>query len=98
MPALLSIKNLSVDFISEDETVSALKNISFDVHRGEILALVGESGSGKSVTSLSVLKLLPASAQYSNGEILFSENGTETEDLLKKILKSFSLSGEIRLQ
>ncbi|MBS1620597.1 MAG: ABC transporter ATP-binding protein [Bacteroidetes bacterium] len=84
MPALLSIKNLSVDFISEDETVSALKNISFDVHRGEILALVGESGSGKSVTSLSVLKLLPASAQYSNGEILFSENGTETEDLLKK--------------
>lgn len=84
MPALLSIKNLSVDFISEDKTVSALKNISFDVHRGEILALVGESGSGKSVTSLSVLKLLPASAQYSNGEILFSENGTETEDLLKK--------------
>ncbi|MBS1633186.1 MAG: ABC transporter ATP-binding protein [Bacteroidetes bacterium] len=70
--------------MSEDETVSALKNISFDVHRGEILALVGESGSGKSVTSLSVLKLLPASAQYSNGEILFSENGTETEDLLKK--------------
>lgn len=84
MTPLLEIKDLSVDFISEDETISALRNISFTVHRGETVALVGESGSGKSVTSLSVLQLLPATAKYRSGQILFSETNNEPEDLLKK--------------
>lgn len=84
MTPLLEIKDLSVDFISEDETISALRNISFTVHRGETVALVGESGSGKSVTSLSILQLLPATAKYRSGQILFSENNNEPEDLLKK--------------
>lgn len=81
---LLNIKDLSVGFISEDETIAALKNISFEVGRGEIVALVGESGSGKSVTSLSILQLLPASAKYTSGQIVFSEDGDEAEDLLQK--------------
>ena len=81
---LLAIKDLSVDFISEDETISALRNICFDVNRGEIVALVGESGSGKSVTSLSILQLLPASAKYTSGQIVFSENINESENLLQK--------------
>ncbi|HVT86837.1 MAG TPA: ABC transporter ATP-binding protein, partial [Chitinophagaceae bacterium] len=81
---LLNIKDLSVGFISEDETIAALKNISFEVGRGEIVALVGESGSGKSVTSLSILQLLPASAKYTYGQIVFSEDGDEAEDLLQK--------------
>jgi len=55
MYPLLSIENLSVDFVSELQTTSAVKNISLEVNRGEILAIVGESGSGKSVTSLSIL-------------------------------------------
>jgi peptide/nickel transport system ATP-binding protein len=85
MLPLLQIKNLSVDFIAEKEITSALKNISFTVHRNEIVALVGESGSGKSVSALSILQLLPSPpAHYASGEILFSENGTETIDLLKK--------------
>src|SRR5689334_3059251 len=85
MLPLLSIKNLSVDFITGKQTTNALKNISFEVNRGEIVALVGESGSGKSVSSLSILQLLPSPpANYSSGEILFSENGTEQIDLLKK--------------
>ncbi len=55
------------------------------MNRGEIVAIVGESGSGKSVTSLSVLQLLPSPpARYSSGEILFSENGKEATDLLKR--------------
>ena len=85
MSPLLEIKNLSLDFISGTETTAALKNISFTVNRGEVVSLVGESGSGKSVTSLSILQLLPtSSAKYTSGEILFSENGQQQTDLLKR--------------
>jgi peptide/nickel transport system ATP-binding protein len=72
---LLQIKNLSIDFITENETTTAVKNISFDVNKNEIVAIVGESGSGKSVTALSILQLLPVPpAKYVSGEILFAEN------------------------
>ncbi len=53
--ALLAIKNLTVDF----GTARAVRGISFDIEKGETVALVGESGSGKSVTALSILQLLP---------------------------------------
>src|SRR5687768_11182967 len=85
MQPLLSIQNLSVDFISGSIISTAIKNISFSVSKGEIVALVGESGSGKSVTSLSILQLLPSPpAHYASGQIFFSENGTEQTDLLQK--------------
>ncbi|MBM3415798.1 MAG: ABC transporter ATP-binding protein [Bacteroidetes bacterium] len=84
MDPLLTIKNLSVDFITESSTVTALKNISFSVTRNEIVALVGESGSGKSVTAFSVLQLLPSPpAKYASGEILFSAGGNTVTDLLR---------------
>ena len=85
MEPLLSIQDLSIDFIAESGVTHALKNISVTVNRGEVVAIVGESGSGKSVTSLSILQLLPSPpAKYSSGQILFSENGEETVDLLKR--------------
>jgi peptide/nickel transport system ATP-binding protein len=78
---LLQIENLSVSFETEKESTHALTNVSFTVNKSEILAVVGESGSGKTVTSLSILQLLPPSAKVS-GEILFS-SGEKQQDLVK---------------
>lgn len=84
MEPLLRIESLSIDFESAGKTMNALKNISLEVNKGEIVALVGESGSGKSITSLSILQLLPSPpAIYSSGRILFSENGEQVQDILK---------------
>ena len=84
MLPLLQIKNLSVDFKTESENTSAIQNVFLEVNKGEIVAIVGESGSGKTVTSLSILQLLPTPpAVYKSGEILFSINGTTQIDLLK---------------
>lgn len=81
---LLQLKDFSVDFITESGITSAVKNISFEINRGETVAVVGESGSGKTVTSLSILQLLASPpAKYKSGEILFSEDGKETVDILK---------------
>ncbi|MBO9634696.1 MAG: ABC transporter ATP-binding protein [Chitinophagaceae bacterium] len=82
---LLQISDLQVDFISELGTTTAVKNISLEVNRGEIVAIVGESGSGKSVTSLSILQLLPTPpARYTAGSILFSADGTSQVNMLEQ--------------
>ncbi|MGF1594360.1 MAG: ABC transporter ATP-binding protein [Kiloniellaceae bacterium] len=59
MAPLLQVRNLGVTFRMPGGAVHAVKNVGFDIDKGETLALVGESGSGKSVTALSVLQLLP---------------------------------------
>ena len=84
MKPLLKVSNLSVSFKTETGKFQALNEISFAISRGEILAIVGESGSGKSVTSLSVLQLLPSpSASYDSGEIIFSPDGITEINILK---------------
>jgi peptide/nickel transport system ATP-binding protein len=85
MQPLLRIEDLSVDFIAETGITHALQHVSLSVHRGEVVAIVGESGSGKSVTSLSILQLLPSPpAKYATGQILFTEDGNAWSDLLKR--------------
>jgi microcin C transport system ATP-binding protein len=69
---LVDVKNLSVAFHQGQNTTHAVKTISFDIRKGETVALVGESGSGKSVTALSMMRLLPyPAASHPSGEILF---------------------------
>jgi len=68
---LLDIKGLKTYFYTEDGVVQAINGVDFQIRPGEIMGLVGESGSGKSVTSLSIMRLLPSSGQIVEGEILF---------------------------
>jgi microcin C transport system ATP-binding protein len=69
---LLQVRDLSVAFRQSERETLAVDRISFDVNKGETLALVGESGSGKSVTALSVMKLLPyPAAHHPSGSIVF---------------------------
>ncbi len=67
---LLSVKDLSVAFATDDGLVQAVNAISFDLHPGETLAVVGESGSGKSVSAMAIMRLLPSYARVS-GTISF---------------------------
>lgn len=75
---ILTVKNLKVSFWTNNGTVKAVRDISFDLKRGETLAIVGESGSGKSVTSKAVLGILAGNAIVEGGEILY-----DGKDLLR---------------
>ncbi|QQX77495.1 MULTISPECIES: ABC transporter ATP-binding protein [Aequorivita] len=81
---LLSVKELTVSFGNKRQLVKVLRQISFDVFKNEIVGIVGESGSGKSVTSLSIMGLLPKKQANLSGNILFEE-----KELLKITEKEF---------
>lgn len=68
---ILEVKDLEICFLTHVGKFSAVRGITFEVGKGEMLGIVGESGSGKSVTSLSLLRLLPFSAQINAGSILY---------------------------
>ena len=73
MTALLAVRDLSVSFAVDGGEVEAVRHVSFDIGRGESVALVGESGSGKSVTALSIMQLLPyPTARHPSGSIRLS--------------------------
>jgi len=77
--SLLEVNDLRISFSSHAGEVQAVRGVSFDLRRGETLAIVGESGSGKSVTAKSIMRLLPeANTRIKGGEILLEE-----EDILK---------------
>ena len=79
MDKLLEIKDLHTSFFTHVGEVKAVRGINIDVHQGEAVGIVGESGCGKSVTSLSVMRLVPSPGKIIKGQIYF-----KGEDLLRK--------------
>ena len=78
MEKKLEVKNLQISFRTQGGHVKAVRDISFDLYKGETLAIVGESGSGKSVTSKAIIGILAGNAIVEGGEILY-----DGHDLLK---------------
>src|SRR5580704_17552711 len=77
--AVLQVRDLATTFKTEDGLVRAMNGLSFSVEAGTTLGIVGESGSGKSVTSLSIMRLIPQPpGKIDRGEVLF-----KGRDLLK---------------
>ncbi len=70
MPPLLDVRNLSIEFVTAQGMMTAVRDVSFRIAAGEVLGLVGESGSGKSVSALAILRLLPPQARI-RGSIQF---------------------------
>ena len=84
--SVLQVKDLKTYFYTEEGIVPAVDGLDFELEKGETLAIVGESGCGKSVTSLSVLQIVPTPpGKIESGEIVY-----QGEDLLKKTEKEIN--------
>ncbi|MFN5875454.1 MAG: ATP-binding cassette domain-containing protein, partial [Ignavibacteria bacterium] len=84
MEPLIEVKNLVTEFRSDVYNVKAVNDVSFTVHKGRTLGIVGESGSGKSVTSLSLMRLIPSPpGKITGGQALFHEKDGSVTDLLQ---------------
>ena len=82
--SILEVRNLLISFKTDHGILHAVRNISFDLYRGETLCIVGESGSGKSVTSKAIMGILAANAIVEGGNILY-----HGEDLLQVAEEEF---------
>ena len=76
---LLEVQNLVTEFKSEEKSLRAVDEVSFQLKKGQVLGIVGESGCGKSVTALSILRLIDAPGEIKSGNILFYKNPVEED-------------------
>ena len=81
MENILEIRDISTEFAVGKEKIKIVKNVSFDVKKGKILAIVGESGCGKSVTVHSIINLLPKNGRISSGSSKFETSDKKVLDL-----------------
>jgi peptide/nickel transport system ATP-binding protein len=79
---ILAVRNMTTQFMLKEGVLCAVNNVSFDLKRGEVVALVGESGCGKSITVRSILRLIRKPGK-SFGEVIFKSKDSEPVDLLK---------------
>ena len=80
MTPILSVRELSIDYRTRRGPVHAVRDVSFDIAKGETVAVIGESGSGKTTLAISLIRLSPRSARITNGQILYT-NAKETVDI-----------------
>ena len=69
---LISVKDLSVEYITDLKSIQAVRNVSFEINKGEIFGLVGESGSGKSTIVQAMMRILPPPAVISKGKVVIN--------------------------
>ncbi len=97
--AIITVRDLQVEYKTTLGKVSALNGVSFDVPRGSVLGVVGESGSGKSVTARAIMQILERAGRITEGSILFRRPTGRTEKLLDvdqaEIDSALGTSGEI---
>ena len=79
---VLEVRNLAVQFKTDTGLTHALRNVSFDVPRGEVTAIVGESGSGKSVTANCIMRLIAPPGRITGGSVRFAPNAAEAFDIV----------------
>jgi peptide/nickel transport system ATP-binding protein len=80
---VLSVQDLSVNYLTQRGPLKAVSHASFDLHKGETLALMGESGCGKSTLNLALMRLLPTNARVPTGQIIYSRRDGSKVDVLK---------------
>jgi oligopeptide/dipeptide ABC transporter ATP-binding protein len=92
LKTLLEVENLQTRFKLGKAVIRAVRDVSFSISEGEVLGIVGESGCGKSVTALSIMRLIEAPGEITNGQVVFQDEGEEIDLLtlsdkqLEKIL------------
>ena len=72
---VLSVRGLSIDYLTRRGPVRAVRDVSFDLEKGETLAIIGESGSGKTTLAVALIRLSPRGARVTGGEILYTKDG-----------------------
>jgi peptide/nickel transport system ATP-binding protein len=80
---VLSVRDLTISYLTERGRMKAVNKVSFDLRRGETLALIGESGCGKSTLNLGLIQLLPKTGKVDSGQVIYTDADGKSADVLK---------------